>query len=60
MVSATSRKMEMKLTGVAKADLEELRLDYEDFLRQRRMPQWDRNVPRRGGLIARQPAAAAT
>ena len=58
MVSATSRKMEMKLTGVAKASLEELRLDYEDFLRQRRLPQWDRNDPRRTDLIARRPAAA--
>ena len=33
--SATSRKMELKLTQVARASLEELRLDYEDFLRQR-------------------------
>jgi four helix bundle suffix protein len=35
--SGTSRKMEMKLTNVARASLEELRLDYEDFLRQRGM-----------------------
>ncbi|MBN1918431.1 MAG: four helix bundle protein [Verrucomicrobia bacterium] len=35
--SGTSRKMEMKLTNVARASLEELRLDYEDFLRQREM-----------------------
>jgi four helix bundle protein len=34
--SGTSKKMEIKLTGVARASLEELRLDYEDFLRQRR------------------------
>jgi four helix bundle suffix protein len=33
--SGTSRKMELKLTNVARASLEELRLDYEDFLRQR-------------------------
>jgi len=33
-VSGTSKKMEMKLTSVARASLEELRLDYEDFLRQ--------------------------
>ena len=33
--SATSRKMELKLTQVARASLEELRLDNEDFLRQR-------------------------
>lgn len=33
--SATSKKTELKLTQVARASLEELRLDYEDFLRQR-------------------------
>jgi four helix bundle protein len=31
--SGTSRKMELKLTNVARASLEELRLDYEDFCR---------------------------
>lgn len=36
--SATSRKTELKLTNVARASLEELRLDYEDFLRQRELP----------------------
>ena len=33
--SATSKKMELKLTQVARASLEELKLDYEDFLRHR-------------------------
>src|SRR6187397_1402768 len=33
--SGTSKRTEMKLTNVARASLEELRLDYEDFLRQR-------------------------
>jgi len=37
-VSATSRKTELKLTNVARASLEELRLDFEDFLRQRGLP----------------------
>jgi four helix bundle suffix protein len=32
--SGTSRKTELKLTNVARSSLEELRLDYEDFLRQ--------------------------
>ena len=32
-VSGTSRKMELKLTNIARASLEELRLDYEDFIR---------------------------
>ena len=36
--SATSKKTEIKLTRVARASLEELKLDYEDFLRQRRLP----------------------
>jgi len=57
-VSATSKKMEMKLTSVARASLEELRRDYEDFLRQRGLPQWQRDDPRRAELIARRCAAA--
>ena len=36
--SGTSKKSELKLTNVARASLEELRLDYEDFLRQRGLP----------------------
>ncbi|AQQ71961.1 four helix bundle protein [Limihaloglobus sulfuriphilus] len=35
--SGTSKKTELKLTSVARASLEELRLDYENFLRQRRL-----------------------
>jgi four helix bundle protein len=35
LASATSKKMELKLTQVARASLEELKLDYEDFLRHR-------------------------
>ena len=41
--SGTSKKTELKLTNVARASLEELRLDYEDFLRQRRLSIWDRD-----------------
>ena len=36
--SGTSKKTEIKLTNVARASLEELRLDYEDFLRHRQLP----------------------
>jgi four helix bundle protein len=36
--SGTSKKTELKLTNVARASLEELRLDFEDFLRQRGLP----------------------
>jgi four helix bundle suffix protein len=45
MASATSRKTELKLTGVARASLEELMLDYEDFLRQRGLRIWDKESP---------------
>ena len=51
--SGTSKKMELKLTNVARASLEELRLDYEDFLRQRGLAQWPREDARRAELIAR-------
>jgi four helix bundle suffix protein len=56
--SGTSRKTELKLTSVARASLEELRLDYEDFLRHRRLSLWTRGDPRREALIARRPANA--
>ena len=58
MASATSKKTELKLTGVAKASLEELRLDYEDYLRQHKLPLWDRNDSRRVALIDARPASA--
>jgi four helix bundle suffix protein len=56
--SGTSKKMELKLTNVARASLEELRLDYEDFLRQHGQSLWSRDDPRRADLIARRPANA--
>jgi len=56
--SGTSKKMEMKLTNVARASLEELRLDYEDSLRQRNLPLWSRSDPRRASLIALRPETA--
>ena len=56
--SGTSKKTELKLTNVARASLEELRLDYEDFLRQRRLPRWAREDTRRAELIARRPSTA--
>src|SRR3954452_23877007 len=55
--SGTSKKMEMKLTGVARASLEELKLDYEDFLRQRRLSLWPKHDPRRQELIDCRPAS---
>lgn len=38
--SGTSKKTEIKLTNVARASLEELKLDFEDFLRQRLLFTW--------------------
>lgn len=40
MASGTSKKTEMKLIGVARASLEELLQDYEDFLRQSHLSLW--------------------
>lgn len=50
--SATSKETEIKLTNVAKASLEELLLDYEDYLRQHTLPLWDVNHPRTRALRA--------
>lgn len=43
MDSGISKKIELKLVGIARASLEELLLDYEDFLRQRGLRQWDKD-----------------
>lgn len=51
--SATSKKTELKLTQVARASLEELKLDYEDFLRQNNFALWQRDNPLRQSLIDR-------
>ena len=45
MASGTSKKTELKLVGVARASLEELLLDYQDFLRQRSLPLWQKDHP---------------
>jgi hypothetical protein len=41
--SITSTEMELKLTNVARASLEELLLDYQDYLRVRDFPLWEKN-----------------
>lgn len=56
--SGTSKKFELKLTSVARASLEELKLDYEDFLRQRGLTEWRRDDARRASLIDRRPETA--
>ncbi len=45
MASGTSKKTELKLVGVARASLEELILDYQDFLRQRGFSLWEKDHP---------------
>ena len=54
--AGTSSQTELRLVNVARASLEELLLDYEDYLRHRRHCQWTpdspealavRNVPRK-------------
>lgn len=40
---STSKETEIKLTNVAKASLQELLIDYEDYLRVRDLKLWDKN-----------------
>lgn len=40
MASGASKEIEIKLTNVARASLEELKIDYEDFLRTNRYAIW--------------------
>jgi len=42
MASATSKETEIKLINVARASLEELKIDYEDFLRTQKLPIWEK------------------
>ena len=41
--SITSAETELKLVNVARASLGELLLDYQDYLRVRDHPIWDKN-----------------
>jgi four helix bundle suffix protein len=43
--SGTSKEMEIKLTNVARASLEELLADYRDFLRSRDLAEWPADHP---------------
>ncbi len=45
------KKTELKLTNVARASLEELLCDYEDFLRQNKLSIWPLDDPRRKEVI---------
>lgn len=53
LASATSKKTELKLTGVARASLGELIRDYEDYLRQNRLQLWDKDSFRVRAMRAR-------
>lgn len=44
--SGSSKQSELRLTQVARASLDELKLDYEAYLRQRNLPLWDKNDAR--------------
>jgi four helix bundle suffix protein len=45
-VSGTSKKSELKLVGVARGSLEELLVDFKDFLRQKGLPLWGKEHPK--------------
>lgn len=49
--AATSRETEIKLFNVAKSSLQELLLDYEDYLRVRNLALWTPAHPRYAGLV---------
>ncbi len=49
-ISATTKKLELNLTSVARASLDELRLDYESYLEHRKLPLWEPMDPRRKEL----------
>ncbi len=51
LASRTSKESELKLTNVARGSLEELKLDYEDYLRQRGLNLWAYKDPRRQLIV---------
>jgi len=60
MASGTSKEMEIKLTNVARASLEELLAGYRDFLRVRGVAEWPKDHPfaRRLAQLVRTPGAS--
>jgi four helix bundle suffix protein len=49
-ISATTKKLELNLTNVARTSIDELRKDYESFLEHRKLPLWEPMDPRRKEL----------
>ena len=45
IASGTSKKFELKLVGVARASLEELLLDFQDYLRRKGLALWGKDHP---------------
>ncbi len=60
VASGTSKKTELKLTNVARASLEELLLDFEDFLRQRGLPVWEKGSRKAEAVRGKLEAGAFT
>ncbi len=48
----TSSETEVKLVNVGRASLQELREDYEDYLKKHSLPIWDRKHPRFEKMLA--------
>ena len=46
MASGTSKKTELKLVGVARASLEEVLVDFQDYLRQHKLSLWGKEHPK--------------
>ena len=59
-ISATSKELEIKLTGTAIGSLDELKEDYQDFLRTRKLTIWprDHRYARRFAELNRLPGAS--
>ena len=53
--SGTSKKTELKLVGVARASLEELLLDFQDYLRQQGLSLWGKDHPKAKEIRKRLP-----
>ena len=47
----TSSETEVKLVNVGRASLQELREDYEDYLKKHAMPLWDKHHPRFDNML---------
>ena len=47
----TSSKMEVNLVNVGRASFQELREDYEDYLKRNNLPVWDKDHPRFDGMV---------